>query len=812
MMTLFIDLQGFYDGIRWQRVLGQGLDQGFPAPAPKRFGDRFCWCPKKARVRVLRTSPFAAAMYGHEAQGIAPKRLKAEAIIRCALAHGPEGRTLMLQAWRPLWQRQSQTRYGWQKVSGPLQYLQDLDVDAQDPLCWKWEDQTLELSTDDPCLQGKVRAFMAQVVAAWRTRRFSKAQSAAGAEGGVDWAVARMLPKRYVQATATHHIHRDGIFAEESPIWGQFVYATNASGGRYTRDHRLRNVGWAVIAATWGPQGLQKVGTLSGVLMPSAVSAGESEAIIALLKLVNEEVDITTDSRVAVRHLKSENFTKSMYLSWGQVWDSRHLGRTTWIRSHTTHDGFVQEFGEQSIWRRTLNAWADQEADRRANEAQPLSRAVKIQYLDRAVAHVIHHLAQRVEAAMDHTDKALVKKTIAKRRQQAQAQVKAFNTNFTMKCKAVCGNVAAVVARAHQALPESQAGSVDQTETSSQVSGSPRPQGQGAVQQTLKGKKCLQGWTHGVHQVDFVKIAWPNKERGVCFLAFWQRAEVLSAKQQGTSPTERSKQWCACACGYGWAWHQQVASGEDTHCAICGRSWAKQIAKKKKEKEARAEQRSWVVPGWPTWAGPKGRGNKGQKAELGKVSSALADVWQDLSDVTQKALARAGCKPPRFHDTAVPGCSHGVYDSGAGDHVQKLLAAARIPPPGDENLEPIEVTLGQRLTWVVTEFRKSTNQMQKLVKKRALLQARAHSLQEELEALMMDVAQVGREIETKDAEMQDTAREFKELTEGKATTAYGQLEQVLKDAGHDLAEGTKAKLKAALLTKAAEDEICPDPF
>ena len=32
MLTLFIDLQGFYDGIRWQRVLEQGLNQGFPAP------------------------------------------------------------------------------------------------------------------------------------------------------------------------------------------------------------------------------------------------------------------------------------------------------------------------------------------------------------------------------------------------------------------------------------------------------------------------------------------------------------------------------------------------------------------------------------------------------------------------------------------------------------------------------------------------------------------------------------------------------------------------------------------------------------
>ena len=543
---------------------------------------------RKARVRVLRTSPFAAALYGHEAQGVSPKRLKvfraslskqlgraavgsvdvildlcsheapdpqftvvvqqAEAVIRCALAHGQEGRRLMLQAWQPLWQRQLHTRYGWQKVSGPLsaliQYLQDLGVDGQEPLCWKWDGHTLDIDIEDPCLLGKVRAFLAKVVAAWRARRFSKAQSASGAEEGVDWTVARrllraeklpvrrssykmvfqglhlhegnsglpfcqwcgkrntpqhllydcdklpgaksapkwlldyrskvpddclwqrgMLPKKYVHSNAEHELYRDGIFAEDNPTWGRFVYATDASGGRYTKDPRLRHVGWAVIAATHGPQGLTKVGTLSGVLMNSTVSAGESEAIISLLKLVDEEVDVTTDSRVAMRHLQSASFTKNMYLSWGPVWFNRHLARATWIRSHTSVEGFVQEFGSHQSWRRTLNDWADLEAGRRANAAQPLSRAVKIQYLDRVVAQVIHHLAQRVQAALDHTDKDLVKKTIAKRRQQAREQaaspaagpnkkqrmqakvdsppeveghqweVKEFKTNFTMKCK-----------------------------------------------------------------------------------------------------------------------------------------------------------------------------------------------------------------------------------------------------------------------------------------------------------------------------------------------------------------------------------------
>ena len=591
MLTLFIDLQGFYDGIRWQRVLEQGLDQGFPAPllalslciyqGPRCLnGESVLSPPIYPRRGLLQGCPLAPTLAKLaletplqntiRAQGVTNADLWLDDISIDAVHRSPavaagaalsifrqikqdldaEGLEVspMLQAWQPLWQRQLHTRYGWQKVSGPLsaliQYLQDLGVDGQDPLCWKWAGHTLDIAIEDPCLLGKVRAFLAQVVAAWRTKRFSQAQSASGAEDGVDWTVARrllradklparrssykmvfqglhlhegnsglpfcqwcgkrntpqhllydckelpgaksapkwlldyrakvpddclwqrgMLPKRYIQSTAEHAVFRDGIFAEEKPPWGRFVYATDASGGRYTKDPRLRHVGWAVIAAIHGPQGLTKVGTLSGVLMNSTVSAGESEAIINLLKLVDEEVDVTTDSRVAMKQLQSASFTKTMYLSWGSVWTNRHLARATWIRSHTSMDGFVQEFGSHQSWRRTLNDWADSEAGKRANAAQPLSRAVKIQYLDRVVAHVIHHLAQRVQAALDHTDKDLVKKTIAKRRQQTREQaarsatgpnkkqrmqakadsppeveghqweIKEFKTNFTMKCK-----------------------------------------------------------------------------------------------------------------------------------------------------------------------------------------------------------------------------------------------------------------------------------------------------------------------------------------------------------------------------------------
>ena len=38
------------------------------------------------------------------------------------------------------------------------------------------------------------------------------------------------------------------------------------------------------------------------------------------------------------------------------------------------------------------------------------------------------------------------------------------------------------------------------------------------------------------------------------------------------------------------------------------------------------------------------------------------------------------------------------------------------------------------------------------------------------------------------------------------------MEQVLAEAGHDLAEGTKAKLKAALLTKTLRRRLAQTPF
>ena len=84
-------------------------------------------------------------------------------------------------------------------------------------------------------------------------------------------------------------------------------------------------MGWAVVAAQWGSNGLELAGIMSGVLPQSTVSAGESEAMIALFRELDVEVDLTTDSKVALRQLRSPHSTANTYLSWREVWENRDL-------------------------------------------------------------------------------------------------------------------------------------------------------------------------------------------------------------------------------------------------------------------------------------------------------------------------------------------------------------------------------------------------------------------------------------------------------------------------------------------------------
>ena len=185
----------------------------------------------------------------------------------------------------------------------------------------------------------------------------------------------------------------------------------------------------------------------------------------------------------------------------------------------------------------------------------------------------------------------------------------------------------------------------------------------------------------------------------------------------------RTRKWVSCACGHNWAWQRQVQTGEDTHCTVCGRNWWKQLSKQQASKEAGSERSPrtvWAAQGGQSKGKGKGKGQNGQPGPSGgKVGAVLAELWKDLPESAQKAFQEVGYSPPQPRGPPPPppgldlqtllkgrmseqefNAARAVVYAGAGAHVQALLAAAGIPPPPDEDLDPPELSPQEKLTSV----------------------------------------------------------------------------------------------------------------
>ena len=189
--------------------------------------------------RLYATSVLTAEIFGHQAQGLSPKRLK---VIRASISRhvgrsrwgsvdvsldsmsfrcqdplltvilaqadtlykmfGPstfQGWEVLSRTWRVAWNRQQAAVHGWKCVAGPvaamIQYCLDLGIDVSDPLRWVHRGEVLSLDVTDPGLFLSVRRFLTKVVALERAARFGAVPTANGAQEGVDWTVHRRLLK-----------------------------------------------------------------------------------------------------------------------------------------------------------------------------------------------------------------------------------------------------------------------------------------------------------------------------------------------------------------------------------------------------------------------------------------------------------------------------------------------------------------------------------------------------------------------------------------------------------------------------------------
>ena len=169
------------------------------------------------------------------------------------------------------------------------------------------------------------------------------------------------------------------------------VVGTDGCGGPYTKDARARHVGWAVTFGKLTDNGLEVVGTMSGVL-PLMVSSGT--------------LDVTSDCRPAIKYTKQRAFTEKVPLRWSPGWHQRHRLQVTWVRSHQEVAKFAEEFGVHNLWRRDLNSLADSLAGERAIEAQNGARYRCILEVDRLAFDINHHLACVTKQVLQHADKA----------------------------------------------------------------------------------------------------------------------------------------------------------------------------------------------------------------------------------------------------------------------------------------------------------------------------------------------------------------------------------------------------------------------
>ena len=487
---------------------------------------------RRVRLRLHRSSVVTSGLYGHEAQGVAPKHMKTmraavarhagrsrygstdtildmtahevqdpylivvtqhvESLFRMMARCNRMGWEAVKDTWRVVWKRLEAAKHGWSVVTGPIsamcQYLRDLQVDGHDPSRWVFEERVLEIKPSEVSVVCQTSSFLMDIIKTQRSRRIGSTSSAAGAAGGVDWTVPRrllksvrakttryayravfqgsilhngnggkdvckfcgdpgatlrhlmyecpsfpggmrlpgyvlaekrrfpddclwlrgMLPLKYLPVAPSGDLEvvKTGVFLTSSQVVADgLVVATDASGGKFTKDPRLRRVSWSVVVGRVQDGLFQELGTMSGLTPPgTSVAHGESYAIVQTIKHTLGQVDLTGDCKPALKTLTKKSFQKTTPAFWGPVWEDRGRIRPTWVKSHLTSREFEIRFGFSQLWRHHTNQCADELAGKRAATIPPVAGR-KVQDLDRLVTRICDYLASRAVVVLKHASK-----------------------------------------------------------------------------------------------------------------------------------------------------------------------------------------------------------------------------------------------------------------------------------------------------------------------------------------------------------------------------------------------------------------------
>ena len=461
--------------------------------------------------RAFKSGVFAASAWGHQAQGLSPKRLRwlracgaqqlgrhklgdtdvvydfhpnfvdplltiiqqhFTTIARCLRRWPQDLWERLSEAWVESWVLLSGVEYPWKRVAGPLAaaqaYLLQLGFQAPNLSEWRLEGETIRCDWQDPAFQAYLLGLLRDTLLSQRHCRIADTFDSPALASGLDWTCHRTLLKQkagrkqsvvalkaiwqgailhnatggpdtcplcQVPATWKHVLldctfwrsrhrpvpaHWDALktsfpsacFWERALVplqwvtphrpaeataevctgtWKQqqvigadgLVFSTDASGGPFSVDGRLRIVTFAVAAFKWVEGDLVLVASITGVLPHgSSIVQGEAEALKVLNARTSGCVDVTVDCRPAIYQVRK---TLDARLS------------CVWVRSHLDIASFSKEFGADQLWRRHVNCVADDLCGKRAESLLDQTFVTKVRQIDKLVSCISAFLAERAE-------------------------------------------------------------------------------------------------------------------------------------------------------------------------------------------------------------------------------------------------------------------------------------------------------------------------------------------------------------------------------------------------------------------------------
>ena len=433
---------------------------------------------ESCRIRLFRGSISPSLMWGHQAQGMPPSRVKwlrravgqqvglhklgCLEVALAAMDHRVSDPwadilTQQVQSWfkaldrwgpdtAPIARVWEQAASAWHHVKGPLAatvgHMTGIRWNVSEAFVWQRPGQSQRYNIQDACQRTLVLQALKEDVRQEGRRQIAQKVGSPALEKGLDWVVGRKLlasfaakgdtlkqtglkavwqgslvhcanspvktcPKCNVEASWRHVLldcqwwndkgfsqpvwyspnaelgpklswlrglrsfakvtepscyESTGLWLSDDIIDGRgLTFSTDASGGPFTSDVRLRKVGVSVAAFKWVNGKPELVASICATLPgQQTVFRGELYAVLLLLQRSAGPIDCTLDCKGVFTKLRGACQGKHHADLWEQVRQQNPQRlHAVWVNSHLTELEFVEKFGQQQAWRRDLNEVAD---------------------------------------------------------------------------------------------------------------------------------------------------------------------------------------------------------------------------------------------------------------------------------------------------------------------------------------------------------------------------------------------------------------------------------------------------------------------